>query len=73
MNRTLLDKIICMYIYSCLSKSFLDEAMMIISYLVNKCPFVVINFKMLEAIRTRRLHDYFKPRIFGGSTKFTTK
>ena len=65
MNRTLMDKVRCMLLYSKLPKSLWAEALNATCYLVNRSPSTAIECKTLIELWPGRVADYSKLRIFG--------
>ncbi|KAH9678410.1 hypothetical protein KPL71_025698 [Citrus sinensis] len=65
MNRTLMDKVRCMLLYSKLPKSLWAEALNTACYLVNRSPSTAIECKTPIELWSGRVTDYSKLRIFG--------
>ncbi|KAH9767170.1 hypothetical protein KPL71_011175 [Citrus sinensis] len=65
MNRTLMDKVRCMLLYSKLPKSLWAEALNTACYLVNRSPSTAIECKTPIELWSGRVADYSKLRIFG--------
>ena len=64
MNRTLMDKVRYMLLYSKLPKSLWAEALNTTCYLVNRSPSTAIECKTLIELWSRKVADYSKLRIF---------
>lgn len=64
MNRTLLEKVKCLLIYSNLSKTLWAKALNTARYLVNRSPSTAIRFKTPLELRSERVADYSQLRIF---------
>ncbi|KAH9782240.1 hypothetical protein KPL71_008811 [Citrus sinensis] len=65
MNRTLMDKVRCILLYSKLPKSLWAEALNTTCYLVNRSPSTAIECKTPIELWSGRVADYSKLRIFG--------
>ena len=52
MNRTLLERAKCMMLEGGAPKRFWGEAVNTAAYLVNRCPLVALDFKILEEVWT---------------------
>lgn len=64
MNRTIINKVRCMSISSGLPKSFWKEIMMIVAYIVNRCPSTTIEFKTPKERRSIKRPDYSQLQVF---------
>ncbi|KAL2248384.1 UNVERIFIED_CONTAM: Retrovirus-related Pol polyprotein from transposon TNT 1-94 [Sesamum indicum] len=67
MNRTLLDKVRCMFISSGLPKSFWGETILTAAHLLNLSPSVPLSGKTPEFMWTGRKSDISYLRVFGCS------
>ncbi|KAH9779695.1 Integrase catalytic domain-containing protein [Citrus sinensis] len=65
MNRTLVEKVKCMLIYSKLPKTLWTEALNTTCYLVNRSPSTAIGCQTPMELWSERMVDYSKLRIFG--------
>ena len=65
MNRTINDRIICMFSHAKLSKSFWGEAMRTIMDLINLSPLVPLDGDVLERVQTGKDVSYNHLRVFG--------
>ena len=65
MNKTLVEKVRCMLIYSKLPKTLWVEALNTACYLVNRSPSTAIDCKTPMELWSGRMADYTKLRIFG--------
>ncbi|KAH9649066.1 hypothetical protein KPL70_025842 [Citrus sinensis] len=64
MNKTLVEKVRCMLIYSKLPKTLWVEALNTVCYLVNRSPSTAIDCKTPMELWSGRMADYAKLRIF---------
>ena len=65
MNRTILERVRCMLIYSGLPKNFWAEAAVTACYLINRCPSSAIKFKTPLEVWKGGNSSYEHLRIFG--------
>lgn len=65
MNKTLIDKVKCMLIYSKLPMSLQAEALSTAYYIVHRSPSSGINFKIPVELQSEKLNDYLEMKIFG--------
>ena len=65
MNRTILERVRCLLIYSGLPKSFWGEAVVTATYLINRCPSSAIEYKTPIEVWSGRTVSYGNLRIFG--------
>ena len=65
MNKTILERVRCMLLSANLPKSFWGEAVNTVVYLINRCPSVSLNFRVLEEVWCGVLPDYSNLKVFG--------
>ena len=65
MNKTILERVRCMLIFSGLPKTFWAEATVTACYLINRCPSSAIGFKTPIEVWTGHPAKYETLRTFG--------
>ena len=65
MNKTILERVRCMLLSANMLKSFWEEAVNTTVYLINRCPFAALDFKVPEEVWNVVPHDYKNLKVFG--------
>ena len=65
MNKTLVDKVRCVFIHSKLPMTLWAETLSIACYIVNRSPYSGINFKTPIELWIGKPADYLNMRVFG--------